>query len=67
MNQDIRKYTGHRPYYDMQNIKFLKRVGGLVFYLRYLYLFAYSHVQHTLTISGTWRVSYKRQELLDLR
>ena len=36
-------------------------------YLRYLCLFAYSGVQHMLTICVTWWVSYKRQELLTLR
>ena len=42
-------------------------VGGLMSYLRYLYLFAYSFIKHVLTIWVTSRVSYKRQELLILR
>ena len=40
---------------------------GLISYLRYLCLFTYSGVTHALLIWVTWRVSYKRQELLALR
>ena len=38
-----------------------------MYYLRYLYLIAYSGVQHILTICVTCRMSYKRQILLALR
>jgi hypothetical protein len=42
-------------------------LGGLMSYLCYLCLFAYSEIKHVLYIRVTWRVSYKRQELLTLR
>ena len=41
-------------------------VRGLMSYLCYLCLFAYSGDQHTLTIWVTLRVAYKSQELLAL-
>jgi hypothetical protein len=42
-------------------------LGGLMSYLCYLCLLAYSEIKHVLYIWVTWRVSYKRQELLTLR
>ena len=36
-------------------------------YLRYVCLFVYCNVQHTLTILVTWRVSYKMEGILALR
>ena len=42
-------------------------LGGLMSYLCYLCLLAYSEIKHVLYIWVTWRVSYKRQGLLTLR
>jgi hypothetical protein len=42
-------------------------VGGLMSYLRYWCLLAYSSVQHILTVWVTCWVSYKKQELLTIR
>ena len=41
--------------------------GAHVLFMLFGFVYVYSGVQHVLTIRVAWRVSYKKQELLNLR